>query len=157
MVWECWKLEIQLRDKTTLRYRAQGKVREQSSGSSVQGLDFIPLLLIGEKSILECLLVCSLSIKVLVGGLREKMEVKAERGQDSCREKFQKKFKLDMLVFVCLFDAFLGGQHYSRVSFFPPPHLLHQYKYSRKCTYYEMIMLQTLLVIYFTSKNQEVA
>lgn len=90
MVWECWKLEIQLRDKTTLRYRAQGKVGEQSSVSSVQGLDFIPLLLIGEKSILECLLVCSLSIKVLVGGLREKMEVKAERGRIHVEKSFRR-------------------------------------------------------------------
>ena len=34
------------------------------------------------------------------------MEENAEREQDLCREKFQKKFKVDMRVFVCLFNSF---------------------------------------------------
>lgn len=43
----------------------------------------------------------SLSIKLLVRGLREEMEVKAERGVGLI-EKFQKKFRVDILVFCLL-------------------------------------------------------
>ena len=56
------------------------------------------------------------------------MEENAEREQDLCREKFQKKFKVDMRVFVCLFNSFFffggkwGGDSTTMISL-SSPHL----------------------------------
>ena len=45
------------------------------------------------------------SIKLLVGGLREEMEVKAERRVELLQRKFQEKFRIHMVVFCLLVDS----------------------------------------------------
>lgn len=80
------------------------------------------------------------SIRLLVGGLREEKEMKAERELNWCTEKFQKKVRVHILVFICFFDFFWGGrQYYSCLPFFTLPKTLPKYKCSRECTDYEMI------------------
>lgn len=104
------------------------------------GLDsFHDFCLVGKHSRMPSSL---FSIKLLVGELGRTWRWKLREELIWGTEKFQKKFRIHILVFVCLFGSFLGGEgpHYSRFSSFTLPKILHKYKYSRKCTYYEMIM-----------------